>query len=127
MNTAIWKILPDGAVLVVGSAQSGCQIAEELYQSGRIVYLSVGRACRVPCRYRGKEITRWLDDLGFYNMTPDKLPSPKAKYGGSLHGTGKDGGQTINLHQFAKDGVILLGDIKNCSKSPNHFGAGFER
>src|SRR5262245_18944910 len=32
--------LPAGAVLVVGSAQSGAQIAEELYQSGRKVYLS---------------------------------------------------------------------------------------
>jgi putative flavoprotein involved in K+ transport len=34
------RALPPGAVLVVGSAQSGCQIAEELYQSGRKVYLS---------------------------------------------------------------------------------------
>ena len=40
--------LPDGAVLVVGSGQSGAQIAEELYQSGKKVYLSVGRAGRVP-------------------------------------------------------------------------------
>ena len=31
--------LPEGAVLIVGSAQSGTQIAEELHQSGRAVYL----------------------------------------------------------------------------------------
>src|SRR6516165_11981955 len=36
--------LPAGAVLVVGTGQSGAQIAEELYQSGRKVYLSVGSA-----------------------------------------------------------------------------------
>src|SRR5262249_10459560 len=30
--------LPDGAVLVVGSGQSGAQIAEELYRSGKRVY-----------------------------------------------------------------------------------------
>jgi len=104
--------LPVGAVLVVGSAQSGCQIAEELYQSGRKVYLSVGKSGRFPRRYRRREITHWLDELGFYDMTADKLPSPKAKFAGSVHGTGKEGGHTINLHQFAKDGVILLGHIE---------------
>jgi putative flavoprotein involved in K+ transport len=106
------EALPDGAVLVVGSAQSGCQIAEELYQSGRKVYLSVGSAARVPRRYRGKDVTQWLDELGFYDRTVDQLPSPKAKFAGSVHGTGKDGGHTINLHQFSRDGVVLLGHIQ---------------
>jgi putative flavoprotein involved in K+ transport len=106
------EALPDGAVLVVGSAQSGCQIAEELYQSGRKVYLSVGSAGRLPRRYRGKDITLWFDDIGFAGRTVDQLPSPKAKYAGSAHGTGKDGGHTINLHQFARDGVVLLGHIQ---------------
>jgi putative flavoprotein involved in K+ transport len=32
------ELLADGAVLVVGSGQTGCQIAQELYQSGRKVY-----------------------------------------------------------------------------------------
>ena len=105
--------LPEGAVLVVGSAQSGCQIAEELYQSGRKVYLSVGSAARVPRRYRGKDVTQWFDELGFYARTADQLPSPKAKFAGSVHGTGKDGGHTINLHQFARDGVVLLGHIQS--------------
>ena len=105
--------LPAGAVLVVGSAQSGCQIAEELYQSGRVVYLSVGSAGRVPRRYRGKDITSWLGELGFFDRTVDQLPSPKDKFGASLQGTGKDGGHTINLHQFARDGVVLLGHIQS--------------
>lgn len=106
------EVLPDGAVLVVGSAQSGCQIAEELYQSGRKVYLSVGSSGRVPRRYRGKDITRWIEEIGIANRTVDELPSPKAKFAGSAHGTGKDGGHTINLHQFARDGVVLLGRIQ---------------
>ncbi len=105
--------LPPGAVLVVGSAQSGTQIAEELYQSGRKVYLSVSSAGRLPRRYRGKDVTRWLDEMGFGDRTVDKLPSPKAKFAGSAHGTGKDGGHTINLHQFARDGVVLLGHIQS--------------
>ena len=108
--------LPAGAVLVVGSAQSGCQIAEELYQSGRTVYLSVGSAGRFPRRYRGKDITRWLDEA-FPERTVDQLSSPKAKFAGSVQGTGKDGGHTINLHQFARDGVVLLGHIQSVKGS----------
>ena len=107
------EALPPGAVLVVGSAQSGCQIAEELYQQGRTVYLSVGRAGRVPRRYRGKDITWWMDKVGLFDRSVDQLPSPEAKYAGSVHTTGKDGGRTINLHQFARDGVLLLGRIDN--------------
>ena len=42
--------LPAGAILVVGTGQSGAQIAEELYQAGREVFLSVGSAGRVPRR-----------------------------------------------------------------------------
>ena len=107
------ETLPSGAVLVVGSAQSGCQIAEELYQMGRKVYLSVGNSGRVPRRYRGKDVTWWLDEMGLADRTVDKLPSPKAKFAGSAHGTGKDGGHTINLHQFARDVVVLLGHIQS--------------
>jgi putative flavoprotein involved in K+ transport len=111
------EVLPDGAVFVVGSAQSGCQIAEELYQSRRKVYLSVGSAGRLPRRYRGKDITWWLEEIGFFNQTVDKLPSRKAKFAGSAHGTGRDGGHTINLHQFARDGVTLLGHIQSVKRS----------
>jgi putative flavoprotein involved in K+ transport len=107
------EALTDGAVLVVGSAQSGCQIAEELYQTGRKVYLSVGRAGRGPRRYRGKDITRWMVEMGAVDKTVDQLPSPRAKFMGSSQGSGKDGGHSINLHQFARDGVVLLGHIRN--------------
>jgi putative flavoprotein involved in K+ transport len=104
--------LPPGAVLVVGSAQSGCQIAQELYQSGRKVYLCVGSAGRVPRRYRGKDIYEWMHLSGFLDRTVDKLPSPKAKFAGNPHASGRDGGQTLNLHQFARDGVVLLGRLQ---------------
>lgn len=107
------EALPDGAVLVVGSAQSGSQIAEELYQSERKVYLSVSTAGRIPRRYRGKDIVRWLEVLGMSDTTVDQLASPKDKFAASAHGTGKDGGHTISLHQFARDGVVLLGHIQD--------------
>lgn len=103
--------LPEGAVLVVGSAQSGMQIAEELYQSGRTVYLCTGGAGRVPRRYRGREIFYLLRDTGFLDLTPDKLPSLKVRLGGNPHCSGKNGGHSLNLHQYARDGVHLLGHI----------------
>lgn len=104
--------LPPGAVLVVGSAQSGGQIAEELYQSGRKVYLCVSSAGWGPRRYRGQDIAWWMDKAGFGAVTVDKLPSPKMKFAPSARVSGKDGGRTLDVHQFARDGVTLLGRIQ---------------
>ncbi|HSQ27603.1 MAG TPA: hypothetical protein VLM80_10815, partial [Anaerolineales bacterium] len=64
-------------------------------------------------RYRGKDITWWLGHVGFFDKTVDQLPSPKARFASSAHSTGKDGGHTINLHQFMRDGVVLLGHIQS--------------
>jgi putative flavoprotein involved in K+ transport len=106
------QLLP-GAVLVVGSAQSGAQIAEELYLAGRKVCLAVGRAGRVPRRYRGKDANWWSEKLGVYDQTADQLSSPKARFAGKPHISGTLGGHTLNLHQFAHDGVSLLGHLQN--------------
>lgn len=105
-------MLPPGAVLVTGSGQSGCQIAEELYQSGRKVYLCVGSAGRTPRRYRGRDLIAWFRDSGFFNRTPENLASPQARFASNPLITGKDGGHTLNLHQFYRDGVVLLGRLK---------------
>lgn len=103
------EALPPGAVLVVGAAQSGGQIAEELYQAGRTVFLSVGFAPRVPRRYRGKDIYAWQSVNGFFDRTPDQLPSPRMRFAANPLLSGKDGGRALNLRQFARDGVTLLG------------------
>jgi putative flavoprotein involved in K+ transport len=102
--------LSPGAVLVVGTGQSGAQIAEELYKSGRKVYLCVGSAGRGPRRYRGMDIYRWLTKLP--EKTVDEIPNPGARYAGSIHVSGANGGQSLNLHQFSRDGVILLGRLQ---------------
>ena len=104
--------LPDGAVLIVGSGQSGMQIGEELYQSGRTVYIAAGFTPRVPRRYRGRDIIAWLDEIGFMSMPVEKLPSPKARLIGNPQVSGKDGGHSLSLHQFARDGVKLLGHVE---------------
>jgi putative flavoprotein involved in K+ transport len=107
------RALPPGAVLVVGSAQSGCQIAEELYKSGRRVYLCTCSTGRAPRRYRGKDIFEWLGMIGFLDRTPDQLPSPQARFAGNPQLTGAHGGHSLSLHQFSRDGVRLLGHLRD--------------
>ena len=54
--------LPNGAVMIVGSGQTGCQLAEELHEEGRKVFLCVGHAGRIPRRYRGADCLKWQRD-----------------------------------------------------------------
>jgi len=104
--------LPSGAVLVVGSGQSGSQIAEELHQSRRQVYLCVSRCGRSPRRYRGKDVMWWINQMGGYDRTLDQLPSPAARFTCHPDLTGKDGGHEINLRHLASKGVVLLGRLQ---------------
>jgi putative flavoprotein involved in K+ transport len=106
------QMLPSGAVLVVGTGQSGCQIAEDLHESGRQVYLSTSSCGRVPRRYRGKDITWWLTRTGFFDRTIDQLPSPTAKFACNAHVSGNHGGHDINLRHLAEQGMILLGRVQ---------------
>jgi putative flavoprotein involved in K+ transport len=108
--------LPPGAVLVVGSAQSGAQIAEELNELGRAVFLCVGGAGRAPRRYRDRDVVDWLLQIGFFDLTPDKFPVPKEQFS-PPHVSGTKGGHTLNLHRFARDGVTLLGWLRGASGS----------
>src|SRR6516225_2126989 len=105
--------LPAGAVLVVGTGQSGAQIAEELYQSGRKVYLSIGSTARVPRRYRGRDINDWFTRMGKFDTKVDELKTPRAKFDAHPQISGKNGGESLNLHQFARDGVVLLGHARD--------------
>lgn len=104
--------IPEGAVLITGSGQSGCQLAEELYQNGRKVFLATGTAIGTPRRYRGKDVLEWLDIVGFLDLTADQLPPGVTKYSGIPHVSGTNGGHELNLHQFAADGVTLLGHLR---------------
>jgi putative flavoprotein involved in K+ transport len=103
--------LPAGAVVVVGSGQSGAQIAEELHESDRRVVLCVSRAGRVPRRYRGRDTTRWLVPMGFLDQRVEELEDPAQRFTANAHLSGKRGGHTINLHRCARDGVQLVGKI----------------
>jgi putative flavoprotein involved in K+ transport len=110
--------LPPGAVLVVGSAQTGVQLVEELRAAGREVYLSVGSAGRFPRRYRGRDSFVWLAlaaqrgaELGVPLPAVDTLPDPRRRLAGNPHVSGHGGGHDTNLRQFGRDGVRLLGRL----------------
>lgn len=105
--------LPEGAVLVVGSGQSGCQIAQELHDSGRVVHLSVGRAGRLPRRYRGRDGMWWASQLGMMDDTLDDLDSPEQRFAANPQVSGRDGGRDVNLHLMARDGIVLLGHLED--------------
>ncbi|WP_237477023.1 MSMEG_0569 family flavin-dependent oxidoreductase [Lichenibacterium dinghuense] len=104
--------LPPGAVLVVGTGQSGCQIAEDLHLAGRRVHLSVGSAPRSPRRYRGKDAIRWLDEMGQYAMTVADHPKGKlVRRQANHYMTGRGGGREIDLRRFAAEGMRLYGRL----------------
>ena len=104
--------LPDGAVLVVGSGQSGCQVVEDLLGTGREVHLCVGSAGRLPRRYRGRDIVQWLHATGFFEVPVDEHPAGRAiRFKPHPHLSGRDGGRTIDLRRLALDGVRLHGRL----------------
>ncbi|MEM9567520.1 MAG: MSMEG_0569 family flavin-dependent oxidoreductase [Cyanobacteria bacterium P01_E01_bin.34] len=114
--------LPDGAVLVVGSGQSGCQIAEDLHFAGREVYLSVGSAPRSPRMYRGKDVVDWLDRMGYYDTPIDSYDNPgQVRKKTNHYLTGRDGGREINLRKLALDGMTLAGRLQRIESSTIYF------
>jgi putative flavoprotein involved in K+ transport len=97
--------LPDGAVLVVGAGSSGVQIADELAQSGRRVFLSVGPHDRPPRRYRERDYCWWLGVLGLWDLeTP-----PQGAEHVTIAVSGVDGGHTVDFRALAASGIILAG------------------
>lgn len=104
--------LPAGGVLVVGSGQTGCQLAEELHETGRATYLCVGKAGRLPRRYRGRDCIEWQRDMGYLDRTPDMLEDPAHRFRGDPHLSGKNGGHTLSLHAFQRTGIVLLGGLR---------------
>jgi putative flavoprotein involved in K+ transport len=104
--------LPDGGVVVVGSGQSGAQIAEDLHLAGRAVHLSVGTAPRVARFYRGRDCVAWLEQMGHYEMAIDDHPEGLAARREPNHYvTGRDGGRDIDLRAHAREGMTLHGRL----------------
>jgi putative flavoprotein involved in K+ transport len=103
------RALPSGAVLVVGSGQSGCQIAEELRDAGRDVVLACGRAPWLPRRFGGRDLVWWARETGFLDTPVESLPSPDARLFANISATGRDGGHDLHLRTLHAQGVFLAG------------------
>ena len=104
--------LTEGAVFIVGSGQSGCQVAEDLQFAGRDVHLAVGNAGRIPRRYRGRDIFEWDIATGYMTMPVEQHPKGTTiRFKAHPHLTGRDGGRTIDLRRMALDGIRLHGKV----------------
>ena len=102
--------LPDGAVLVVGAGSSGVQIADELMQSGRRTFLSVGPHHRPPRSYRGRDYVWWLGVLGEWDA-PAVEPGMEHV---TISVSGAEGGKTIDFRRLANQGMTLVGMTDSC-------------
>jgi putative flavoprotein involved in K+ transport len=122
------EALPEGAVLVVGSGQSGCQIAEDLHLAGRQVHLVVGGAPRCPRFYRGRDAVYWLDQLGQYELPVDRHPlKEQVRKRANHYVTGRGGGRDVDLRQFARDGMRLYGRLNDIAQGRLRFAADLQR
>jgi putative flavoprotein involved in K+ transport len=96
-------------VLVVGSGQSGCQIAEELREAGREVFLACGKAPWAPRRLGDRDIVWWAVETGFLDAPLSSLPSPAARLAANLQATGHGDGHDLHYRTLRRMGVTLLG------------------
>jgi putative flavoprotein involved in K+ transport len=116
--------LPAGAVLVVGSGASGCQIVEDLLAAGRKVFFSVGRHRRYPRRYRGRDMFWWMERIGALDQTLDERPEARDRPNPLVTGVG--GGHEIDLRDYAAAGVTLLGHLRDVTGSRLHLADDLE-
>jgi putative flavoprotein involved in K+ transport len=115
--------LPDGPVLVVGSGQSGCQIAEELHEAGRDVFLACGRAPWLPRRIGEHDLAWWGRESGYFDALADTLPTPEARLSANLQTSGRDGGHDLHFRTLRRMGVTLLGHFLGADGHRARFAA----
>lgn len=104
--------LPAGDVLIIGSGQTGCQLAEELHEAGRQVVLSCGKAPWIPRRLGDKDIVWWAVETGFLDQPVSALPHPSARLGANLLNTGHDGGHDLHYRTLQGMGIQLTGHFR---------------
>lgn len=123
------KQLPKGDVLVVGGAQSGIQITEDLLNANRKVFFSTSKVGRIPRWYRGQDIFYWIKDAKLYDVKAGEIKDPKLLDLKPPHVSGTGDGKTaLSLQSIAKRGAIILGKLEKfdgvsaffASNAPDH-------
>jgi|WetSurMetagenome_2_1015567.scaffolds.fasta_scaffold03794_4 putative flavoprotein involved in K+ transport len=111
-----------GGVLVVGASATGIQLAAEIARTGREVILAVGSHIRLPRRYRGHDIMRWLDEMGVLRETADQVPDIEAsRRQPSLQLIGSDEGGSLDLQVLQDRGVRIVGRMTGVSGHRAYF------
>ena len=113
--------LPPGNVLIVGSGQTGCQLAEELHGAGRRVFLACGRSPWTPRRFGGHDLVWWIIESGFWSRTMAQLPSPAARLISNPLTTGHGGGHDLHYRTLHAAGVELVGRYLGADDHRIHF------
>lgn len=109
--------LPPGAVVVVGSGQSGCQICEDLLSAGRVVYLCTSKVGRVPRRYRGRDVLEWWLDMKFLDVKLESLEDESISRAAQpqISGLGRHG-HTVSLQYLRRQGAVILGRLHEADR-----------
>jgi putative flavoprotein involved in K+ transport len=105
--------LKSGGVLVVGGGQSGLEIAQDLLQQGRKVWLSGTPHPQLPRQYRGKEIFQWLTDARLLDRSmsmPGLQKTPVISYA-------IDDDAILERSSLSTRGVHMLGMIASVEGS----------
>ena len=113
--------LPPGKVLVVGSGQTGCQLAEEISEAGREVFLACGRAPWIPRRLEGRDTIAWINETPYFDASLADLPSPAARLLANPQMSGRRGGHDLNYRTLQAQGVQLLGHFTGVADGRAHF------
>ena len=113
--------LPPGQVLVVGSGQTGCQVAEDLHLAGREVALACGRAPWGPRRLAGLDLVDWLVRTDWFDFPLSSLPMPHSRLAANIQFTGRDGGHDLNYRVLQAMGVQLVGHLQAVEGSKARF------
>jgi putative flavoprotein involved in K+ transport len=99
---------PDGlgdGVLVVGGAQSGLQVAEDLVDAGKRVHLATSRVGRLPRRFAGRDSFEWLREGGQLDLRAEEADAATiAATPPQVSGAG-----TLSYQALVRRGVVLLG------------------
>ena len=113
--------LPGGGVLIIGSGQTGAQLAEELHEAGRDVVLACGKAPTVVRRFGGHDSLWWLAEIGFHEQTLAMAGGPPARLGANPIATGHGGGHDLGYRTLQASGVELVGHFEGADRDEVRF------
>lgn len=103
--------LPPGGVIVIGSGQSGLQIADELAKAGRDVWVAVGRHGWVPRRLFGRDQNYWRLENGDFQSVVGNPELPAVDY--PFTPLARWGREDFNVQTVWRDGVRLAGHLES--------------